>query len=500
MKYPFLAFILLFIFSFSANTLLFNQLASSFHDWLIIINTVVFCYIVLQINKWLGYIYFITIGILSIFQFILVHTYGPVDFNLTLSTYYTNFAELKSYSNTISLNTKIKALGIIILYAIILWLLTQQKQHKNWKITIGGIGIFFIANFAFSYRLVKINQLKFNPLENNSFIFYTPLLRISSYLYYNIANIKYYINIQNNLMSKYSEKQDIEFVDSLLNKQIYIIIIGESVSSHYMSSYNKTISENTPFIAQSNNIQFNNYVAPACNTINSLMELLTYNQQNNTIINMLRATNNKVAWVSNQAKIGLHDNPITFLAEQSDTTIFTQSKMYNTHSDMDAIKLMESIAQQYKIVFLHLFGSHPNPCDRLLDNKLKNELDCYTLTIKHLDDQLHYIHQFISSTFNSYKIMYISDHGIIENNGKIIHGTESTAYNVPLIIWDDTITTKHFLNKVRSGNYFDRYWEEYFDIDLLDISNELKFISNDSINKSVYVKDNFGKFILYPLK
>jgi glucan phosphoethanolaminetransferase (alkaline phosphatase superfamily) len=307
------------------------------------------------------------------------------------------------------------------------------------------------------------------------------------------------MSTQHQMLENFDKNKNLKFKDSLLEKEIYVVVIGESVSKNYMHSYNKRLdNNNTPFIGSSPNIQFNNYIAPACNTVNSLVKLFTFNDNKSSIINLLKETKKtKVAWISGQAQVGRHENPVSTFAIQSDTAIFVKHAKLDVVSDFEAIRLLPKLGKRYKVVFVHIFGSHPNPCDRLPGTNLSSDTDCYTETIKNLDSQLQYLEGYLKSNFKSYKLLYVSDHGIVDNNGKIVHGARKSAYDVPLNIWTDDMTTKKIIENKRTGNDMSKLWEEFFDVDVAEISGDYKYISDDLYKEKIFVLDNNKRELLY---
>jgi glucan phosphoethanolaminetransferase (alkaline phosphatase superfamily) len=487
----------IFLFSVFSVYLLFSGVSNIKGAAITAIFTFFIVFLLNQTNKYIYLGYVCLLSIMSVALFLIQQTYGPVDFTFCLSTYFTNSSEAASYLNSVGYVN----FGIVLLYILIVVICVRisntnriEIRKRSYLIVIFSI---IFLNMALSVRLIKINKPTLNSLENHSYIFFTPVLKVFADLYYNISNVKLYLSTQDRMLKNFSKKKDYKFSDSELDKEIYVVVIGESVSKSYMHYYNAQMKSNTPFIESSQNIKFNNYIAPACNTVNSLTKLLTFDNSESSIINLLKeARDTKVAWISSQARIGLHENPVSAFALQSDTTVFISSKL-DVASDFDAIKYVPKLNRRYKVIFVHIFGSHPNPCDRLPGTNLDSNLDCYSETISKLDSQLEYLQNYLKSNFRTYKLLYLSDHGIVNNRGKIVHGARKSAYDVPLLIWSDDISSKRNIESFRSGNDAAKLWEEFFDIDTDEIKSKYKFISDDLYTQKIFILDNHKKKILY---
>ena len=465
--------------------------------FLVAIITFITVLILSQTRKFLYLGYVCVLGFISVVSFLVHQTYGPIDFTFCLSTYYSNLTEASSYINSVGY----ASFGIALAYIVIVILCVRISNANRVEINRRGyivlLSVLVFLNLALSIRVIRINKPKFNALENYSYIFFTPVLKVAVDLYYNISNVRLYLATQDRMLDNFSKNNDFAFTDSELDKEIYVVVVGESVSKDYMHAYNVKAPNNTPFIENSPNIKFENYIAPACNTVNSLTKILTFNDSKSSIINLLKKTKNgKVAWISSQAQIGLHENPVSAFALQADTTAFLPSKL-DVVSDFEAVKYVPKLGRRYKVVFVHIFGSHPNPCDRLRGTGLTSDIDCYSETISKLDSQMEYLDRYLKSNFKSYKLFYFSDHGVVNNGGKIVHGAKKSAYDVPMLVWSDDIVSKKTIKSPRTGNDAPNLWEEFFDIDAQDIKSNYKFISDDSPAQRIFVLDNYKKKIPY---
>lgn len=450
-----------------------------------------------QTNKVLFAAYISLLSFTTIVIYLIQETYGPVDFTFCLSTYYTNIKEAGSYVNSV----KLVYLAVVTLYILAtvstVVLSNINKVQLKRSSFVAALFAAIVLHSTLTVRLIKANKPTFSPLENYSYMFFSPLLKVSANLYHNIYNVKLYMSTQDKMLSNFSQHNNFKFKDSLLDKEIYVVVIGESVSKAYMSAYNPEIKSNTPFIDSSSNLKFKHFVAPACNTINSLMTVFTFNNNRSSIISLLKGVqNNNVAWISSQAQVGKHENPVSAIGMQADTTVFGSTNL-DVSSDFEAVKSVLKLRKRYKTVFIHIFGSHPNPCDRVRRLGSNSDLDCYLETISELDKQLNYIHHYLQSNFKSYKLLYFSDHGIVYNDGKIVHGASKSAYEVPLILWSDDMLSKRTINSHRTGNDFAKLWEEFFDIDIAEINSDYLFVSDDPYPQRIFVLDNYKKKIWY---
>lgn len=75
-------------------------------------------------------------------------------------------------------------------------------------------------------------------------------------------------------------------------------------------------------------------------------------------------------WISNQGKLGEHDTRISVIASDAEHATFLKKGSFASRKTDDKLLLQETEraladTSSPKIIFLHMMGSHPNPCDSL---------------------------------------------------------------------------------------------------------------------------------------
>ncbi len=278
--------------------------------------------------------------------------------------------------------------------------------------------------------------------------------------------------------------------------QNIVVVVGESVRKDFLHAYGFPVS-NTPFIANSPNIKFNNYISVAFSTIASLLRTIVLPepnlkdyQMNNSVVTLAKKAGYKTYWLSNANRIWINDAnpyPTSIVAEQSDFVRFISQNLMG-HEDSDMLPYLDGILSEdsdaSKFIVFHMLGSHPNACDRTYgkyDEFVNSkEVSCYIKTIRMLDDFLKTIHQKLENANKPYTLIYFSDHGVMLKDESFVHsGSVQETFNVPLLLWNDTITTSKEINATRRGFDFLHFMSEVFDIKTKNINLKYKFISED---------------------
>lgn len=243
----------------------------------------------------------------------------------------------------------------------------------------------------------------------------------------------------------------------------YILIIGESARKDYHHAYGYPIN-NTPFMSSTNGLLIDGLTSGGSSTVPSLKAMLTLSNKKTwdadytkTIIGLAKSAEIKTYWLSNQGYFGTYDTPISAIANSSDESYFLKYADYSSlnTSDFELLNTFEKIINDNittkKLVVIHLYGSHPNACDRIQDYHLIHEvkddyysyLNCYISSIHKTDKLLESINKFMikSSTQNnsSFSMLYFADHGMAHreinnvlyfNNNKV----SKFHYDVPLFM------------------------------------------------------------------
>ncbi len=153
-----------------------------------------------------------------------------------------------------------------------------------------------------------------------------------------------------------------------------VIVTGESVRRDYMSVYGYP-EPTTPWLNTAPGLFIDGYTSAAASTVPSLSRTLIYDyEQNpdsgNNVVALAAKAGYSTWWISNQGKLGEHDTRISVIASDADHTVFLKKGSFASRKTDDMLLLQETEraladTSTPKVIFLHMMGSHPNPCDRL---------------------------------------------------------------------------------------------------------------------------------------
>ncbi|MTC70893.1 phosphoethanolamine transferase [Providencia sp. wls1914] len=271
-----------------------------------------------------------------------------------------------------------------------------------------------------------------------------------------------------------------ELVDSKYDT--YVLVIGESARKDYHHAFGYPI-ENTPFMSN-NGMLVDGLTSGGTNTVASLRLMLTEPDRKNwevnynlTLIDLIKSANIKTYWISNQGYFGKYDTPVSAIARRSDSKYFVKSGEYNSQntSDYRLVDQLKNVLnenkKEKKFIVVHLYGSHPNACDRVNDYKkvvnVKDKnydyINCYITSIKKTDDVLSQINSLLKEKYNqeneTYSLVYFSDHGLFHtiNNGAYnLNNSQKSAfhYNIPLFKISSDTTKQSKCTSFKSGLNF----------------------------------------------
>ena len=213
-----------------------------------------------------------------------------------------------------------------------------------------------------------------------------------------------------------------------------IMVIGESASTYYMSSYTDVKNNNTPWLRSMKGndsfILFPHVYASWGQTVPALERALTEKNQYNkkefkqslTIIDIARKAGYETYWFSNQGFISGADTPITLVAQTADHAKWlsedkTVSGKFQYDGDLLAY-LKQVDPKKNNFIVLHFMGSHEDCINRYPYDFAKFSKPGEFDMVKNYDDSLAYtdyvlqqIHEYASKNLNLQAMLYFSDHG-----------------------------------------------------------------------------------------
>lgn len=265
-------------------------------------------------------------------------------------------------------------------------------------------------------------------------------------------------------------------------KELYIIVIGESLNKHHMSLYGYH-RNTTPRLLELHKkkkiLKFDQVFSPHTHTVPVLTKALTSsNQINNinytlspSIVDLFEKAGFESYWITNQLSYGGWDNPITAIADAVDNKFSTNGNLgENTETssfDELLVQSFESIVskkiEHNTVVFIHMMGSHTGYYQRYPEQYeiFQSELtpayyglhDYKRSTVNHYDNSILYndeqLYKIISicDTLDGFAAgLYFSDHGeeVFLQKGHNSGVFTFDMTEIPMIFWaSDTYVSKN---------------------------------------------------------
>lgn len=411
---------------------------------------------------------------------------GGLDNAHFMAMYLTNFYEANSYFKVIPKLLFVKSLFII----APLFYFLKAKQIAFNKMYSAGILGFIVLYSAFKYYK-SYDEINANP-DYSFRIHYVAPVRIIARSLSMFSVVKKELDAQKALLSK---KDTWKTVSVLPDSDVYVVIIGESVRRDFMGCYNPKVSS-TPFLKSIPKIQFNSAISFGPQTIESLTASFMLDDHSgnpffpNNIINLSKKAGFSVNWISNQGAIGVEDNYIAAMGNLSNYTNFVSKGRWNEHVEDEKMievfrnKLNEKKSQP-QVFFMHMIGSHPDPCDitggKYREFLYSKNLSCYKESIKRTDEFIKEIYGILKEKSPNFKMVYFSDHGLyLEEKERVYHRLDiKQSYDIPLFIIDPKLQENVLIDEPRNLKDFLVLYSQLLQIKTENIKPTYNFISND---------------------
>lgn len=228
-----------------------------------------------------------------------------------------------------------------------------------------------------------------------------------------------------------NQKSSWEIVSVEKKYKTIIIVIGESVRRDYLSVYGYPLPT-TPWMNSALGIFINGYFSSAANTIDSLSRTL----------------------ILDYAESGNPGNNMVTLASNADKKYFLKEGSFASRrtDDEDMLQFVREAVNSSspKVIFVHMMGSHPNPCDRLFNDAepfreiFGRKVSCYLSTLVKLDKFLQNIYEMVTARGEDFAMVYFSDHGLsVSSDSTPVHHAPGlrSGYDVPFVIMASDIVT-----------------------------------------------------------
>lgn len=391
---------------------------------------------------------------------------------------------------------------------------------RNYPIN-GYISVALLLFFTYIYARVGVRSI--GVAVNNIFLvfyfilFYILLLSTPGTLFQSFIRVGRQINEYKQEINSHDHNPSVTIKKLTSNHnryKYYIVIVGESVRTDYMSLYGYG-ADTTPFLNNVNGVFYKNFYAMAPTTSESLRYILTAPDErgdykiSNNIVSIANMAGYHTSWLSNQGAYGKHDNLSARIGSDSNNIIFTKRGGYNDWDvdDFKLIDLLKNIVNNNNnsgsnVIFLHMIGSHEETCKRIGDfqprfNDLKSrDVNCYLTTILKLDIFIKSISELLKEHGDSYSIVYLSDHGLDITNDNIKHNyIYKQIYHIPMFMISSDDTDRKWVGSHITGAHFSQIFTNWIGVELGNSKpGNLDIVSDNQHNIKVYSPNTLTPF------
>ncbi|MBR1734724.1 MAG: sulfatase-like hydrolase/transferase [Alphaproteobacteria bacterium] len=373
--------------------------------------------------------------------------------------------------------------NVIILVSALFY---KVKVRKNKR-----YGLYGVALFIFAFSMSEFFPIFKIVLESSRYF-----KDISAYKFYNekhvpLTNIK----ISNN------------------SKQVYVLVIGESVDRNHMGIYGYK-RQTTPYFSamKSNLFAFNNVEAVYSFTSEAVKAIFTLNingYNHYTLINFFKDAGFKTFWFSNQGKSHVFENEVAHLGKSSDYFYSINNGNIGKQDkyDISLVDLLKNALKdkaQKKFIVLHMMGSHfplwyryPNKFAKFSSDKRMAKADSVTYTNSLYDDSILYTDYVLNEVIKELRkegciswMLYLSDHGQeIKSEEDCVWGSRKGrgTYEIPFVIWVSDEYRRKNGEFIARWNLSKAYLSDKTAYSLIDLAR-MKHDSVDS-SKSIFYGD-----------
>ncbi len=381
----------------------------------------------------------------------------------------------------------------------------QQIPAKHYLYSlyiVVGIILFRIFTQRFDLRFAE-NKTVMIILVVIAMLPQAPMKHIHD-IYYSVSHVRG--EIQRLKDDVKHSKWDIRAVNPQYDT--HVLVIGESARKDYLHAYGYPV-KNTPFLDQSHGVFVDGLSSGGTNTISSLRLMLTFPdtdawepRYHMNFVDLANAAEFKTVWLSNQGMLGRYETPVAAIAKRSSEYHFTKkggAADQNIDDDVLIPLLKNELLQeedQKRLIVLHIYGSHPNPCERLLgyqpEMKVKdayyNNIACYVTSIHKTDHFLQQVKEALdqyANTFDKrYSMIYFSDHGLAHkalDNQMLINNNSAVKqhYDIPLIKISSDDTERVVIKRQKSGLNFTKGLAHWMGIEAVQIPEAYDLFSDE---------------------
>jgi len=341
-------------------------------------------------------------------------------------------------------------------------------------IVIGIISLRNINKLNFNQVLFKrANMIKSIALIIGIVI----LLKLSVLIVYNLpylilkSSVEYYAEAKK--LGDYKENKTGNFNNpkresNTEEKEVYVIVIGESTSRSHLGIYNY-YRQTTPEleILEDELLIYNDVISPHAYSVAALTKILTLGNYENldkigdgSIIQLANSVGFETYWLSNQRPIGPYESLITKISLSANKHKFLTTTIAGISNVLDG-ELIEQLDEvlkneiKKKVIFIHMMGTHHHyenrypaefnrfndqPITKFKSEESYNKINHYHNAILYNDYLISQIIKKVDSLNNSSFVLYLSDHGEEMYDDLNMAGHNEDIYSekmfeVPFFLW-----------------------------------------------------------------
>lgn len=369
--------------------------------------------------------------------------YGYPNVGMIASLLQTNALEATEFADTYTI---LSFVVLLALSGVVFFLTKHIKSTKKQRRFFQIFACLLIALFVVNIFSVKHRQLRMD---------YSELLNIFPH---SLHQYRIYHDNQQKMQEMLHKKDTWQITHHQPHYQNYVIVMGESASRNYLSAYGYPV-KTSPFLEDVNGTKYTQLIAPAAYTTLSIPRFFSIPnpsevEYHNNVITLAKKANMQTFWISNQDKLGEHENEVAYIANHADQQYYLkEAKPTGNHYDYELLEEINRVLaqpnKQPKLIIVHLMGSHARFARRVDVNRPKfafqdTYLSDYLSSLLQTDIFLQELYASLQNNKQPFSMIYLSDHALTARELK--HGLSQFSLQVPLFkLSSDDIeqTTNH---------------------------------------------------------
>ncbi len=338
---------------------------------------------------------------------------------------------------------------------------------------VAGIFLWFKAGTPYSLRIRKYKAffIVCVAIVVATFSFQYLTKAVSTFDFY-VSGIKFHW--KNEQMKKEIELRKGLKIDVSCNlpdstKQVFVVIIGESLTRTHMHLYGYP-RQTTPLLDERKNTLdiYTDVITPDNHTIAVMKKLLTFADHDHpdyyltkpSMIEMFKSAGFETYWISNQEFISKWGGSYGVIAEEADHVYNLRVAQKPDEIVLPALEeVLRDTVFSKKMIFVHLMGSHhlysarypdtfkyfdyrknPLPDKPFLKDWMRKVIDEYDNSVRYTDFVVNGVIERVNALNASSFVLFFSDHGeeifdVRAASGHAMNNVTRGQCEIPFIMW-----------------------------------------------------------------